>query len=99
MNFHRESPPHPLHAWPPPKASLPIWEDPVPGRWPQGAVEAHNDLESFCLEAATLTPALVLQLKANLMAEAEAGKGLSHRRECAVLGGKAALLYLISVSL
>lgn len=99
MNFHDESPPHPLHAWPPPKESLPIWEDPVPGRWTRGAVEAHNDLESFCWGAATLTAALVLQLEANLVAEAEAGKGLSHRRGCAILGEKAALLYPISVSL
>lgn len=86
MNFHCESPPHPLHAWPPAKETVPIWEDPVPGWWTRGAVEAHGDLESFCSEAATLTQAHVLGLKANLVAEAEVGKGLSHRRGWAILG-------------
>lgn len=102
MNFHGESPPHPLHSWPSAKGTVPIQDKPLPGRWKGRLVETHSDLGSCgCSRVATFTSAHVFVLKVNLEAEAEVSRGEERETvpqgRAAILGEKASLFYLLRI--
>lgn len=75
MNFHCESPPHPLHAWPSAKEMVPVWEDPVPGRWTRGAVEVHDDLEKLLLRSSYPHTGSRLRAQSKPCGRSRGGKG------------------------